>query len=106
MATVQNLIDLLTEIEDKSQTIVFQYYLADMFLVDDANGDDVEPSQELFTQAAELVDRSLWNGVWEDLAAEVANLHNYEQAVASESKTKTCRCTDCKCGSKNEAAGK
>jgi hypothetical protein len=102
MATVADLIKQLCEIEDKSQTITFQYYLAEMFLVDDVNGEDVEPSQELFTQAVEQIENYIWNGTWEDLASEIANFHNYEQAVASEKKT--CRCTDCKCGSKDEAA--
>ena len=35
MATVQNLIDQLNKIEDKEQSVIFQYFLAEHFEFDD-----------------------------------------------------------------------
>jgi hypothetical protein len=103
MATVSELMNQLSQIEDKSQAIVFQYYLSDDFLVDGPNGQDTKPSQEIFIQAAELVDKYIWAGSWTDLASEISNLHNYEQSVAFKSTDKTCGCSDCKCEPKNKA---
>jgi hypothetical protein len=64
MATVKQLIEQLQEIEDKDQTVMFQYFLAEHF---DLDGDS--PTAEQFDQAFEdLDDYSLW-----DDAAETIN---------------------------------
>jgi hypothetical protein len=65
MATVQTLIEQLQTIEDKDQTIIFQYYLAEHFEFEDLGS----PTEEQFDQAADdLDDESLW-----DDAAETIN---------------------------------
>jgi hypothetical protein len=75
MATVADLIKQLLEIKDETQTIVFQYYLAEDFLID-VDGLDVEPSQELFAEAIENVENYIWNGTWEDIASQVGRLQS------------------------------
>jgi hypothetical protein len=61
MATVQNLIDQLIQIEDKEQSVIFQYFLAEHFEYADL---DVvrQPTAEEFDQAVDdLDDSSLWD---------------------------------------------
>jgi hypothetical protein len=61
MATVQNLIDQLNQIENKEQSVIFQYFLAEHFEYADL---DVvrQPTAEEFDQAVEdLDDSSLWD---------------------------------------------
>jgi len=78
MATVADLIKQLCEIEDQSQTVVFQYYLAEDFLID-VDGEDVEPCEEMFSEAVEQVEDYIWDGCWDILAENVANLNNLRQ---------------------------
>ena len=57
MATIQTLIDQLQEIEDKDQTVIFQYYLAEHFELDGE-----EPTAAQFDKVAEdLNDNTLWD---------------------------------------------
>jgi hypothetical protein len=63
MATVQNLIDQLNKIDDKEQSIMFQYYLAEHF---DLDGET--PTSEQFDQTADdLDDESLWTEAQETI---------------------------------------
>lgn len=78
MATVADLIKQLSEIEDKSQTVLFQYYLAEDFLID-VGGEDVEPCEEMFSEAVEQLEDYIWNGCWELLAESIGNLNNLRQ---------------------------
>lgn len=56
MATVQNLINELNKIDDKEQSVMFQYFLAEHF---DLDGDT--PTAEQFDQVADDLDHeSLW----------------------------------------------
>lgn len=56
MATVQNLIDQLNKIQDKEQTVMFQYYLAGHF-----DFDQKTPTAEQFDEVADDLDHeSLW----------------------------------------------
>jgi len=74
MATVAALIQLLEEIKDKDQRVVFQFYTADDFVIDNDGQDDV-PSQEIFVEAVEQIEDYIWRGTWEDLASEIVRLH-------------------------------
>jgi hypothetical protein len=57
MATVKQLIEQLQEIENKDQTVIFQYFLADHFDLDGQT-----PTAGQFDQAFEdLDDYSLWD---------------------------------------------
>jgi hypothetical protein len=57
MATVQNLIDQLNQIDDKEQSVIFQYYLAEHFEFEDKG----TPTAEQFDEVADdLDDESLW----------------------------------------------
>jgi hypothetical protein len=67
MATVQELINQLNKVENKEQTIVFQYWLAEHF--------DEEPTEERFYEASEaLWADSLWQEALETLTEEVASV--------------------------------
>lgn len=58
MATVKDLISQLEQIEDKDQSIIFQYFLAEHF---EFNDETPSPTAEQFDEAAdELDDESLW----------------------------------------------
>lgn len=57
MATIQNLIDQLNKIENKEQSVIFQYYLAEHFEFEDKG----TPTAEQFDEAVDdLDDESLW----------------------------------------------
>ena len=61
MATVQGLIDQLNQIEDKEQSVIFQYFLAEHFEFSDL-GEVRQPTAEQFDQAVDdLDDESLWD---------------------------------------------
>jgi hypothetical protein len=67
MATVNELIRQLNKIEDKEQTVVFQYWLASDF--------DQEPTEEQFYEASEaLWADSVWQEALEILTEEVARV--------------------------------
>ena len=67
MATVNELIKQLNKIEDKEQTIVFQYWLAEHF--------DEEPTEEQFYEASEaLWADALWQEALDTLREEVASV--------------------------------
>mgnify|MGYP007092090559 CR=1 FL=1 len=67
MATVNELINQLNKIEDKEQTIVFQYWLAEHF--------DEEPTEEQFYEASEaLWADALWQEALDTLREEVASV--------------------------------
>ena len=52
MATIKNLIEQLSEIEDKEQSVMFQYFLAEHF----------STTQEKFDDAVEALDcAELWD---------------------------------------------
>jgi hypothetical protein len=57
MATVKDLIEQLNKIEDKEQSIIFQYYLAEHFEFETLG----TPTAEQFDEVADdLDDESLW----------------------------------------------
>lgn len=57
MATVKSLIEQLEKIEDKEQSVIFQYYLAEHFEFEDKG----TPTAEQFDEVADdLDDESLW----------------------------------------------
>jgi hypothetical protein len=61
--TVQELIGFLNEVEDKSQPIIYTYYLAEHF---DLDGE--QPTLEQFTKTADdLNDLSLWDEAGETI---------------------------------------
>lgn len=67
MATVNELIRQLNKVEDKEQTIVFQYWLAEHF--------DEEPTEEQFYEASEaLWADSVWQEALDTLREEVASV--------------------------------
>ena len=58
MATVKDLISQLEQIEDKDQSIIFQYFLAEHFEFNDGTP---SPTAEQFDEAVDdLDDESLW----------------------------------------------
>lgn len=58
MASIQDLIDQLNQIDDKDQSIMFQYYLAEHFEFSDGTP---SPTAEQFDQVVDdLDDESLW----------------------------------------------
>ena len=67
MATVNDLIKQLQEVENKDQTIVFQYWVASDF--------DPQPTEEQFYEASDaLWADSLWQDALEILTEEVARV--------------------------------
>jgi hypothetical protein len=72
MTTVANLIAQLSEIENKEQPIIFQYFLAEHFEFSDL-GEVRQPTLEQFDQVADALDHeSLW-----DEARETINDYAY-----------------------------
>jgi hypothetical protein len=64
MATVRDLISQLEQVEDKDQSIIFQYFLAEHF--DSKWGEKYSPTPEQFDQAVDdLDDESLWEEAYE-----------------------------------------
>jgi hypothetical protein len=72
MATVKDLIQQLNEIEDKEQSIIFQYFLAEHFEFSDL-GEVRQPTAEQFDQVAEDLDHE---SLWDD-ARETVNDYAY-----------------------------
>lgn len=65
MASIQDLIDQLNQIDDKNQSIMFQYYLAEHFEFSDGTP---SPTAEQFDQAVDdLDDESLWEDAHETI---------------------------------------
>ena len=65
MASIQDLIDQLNQIDDKDQSIMFQYYLAEHFEFSDGTP---SPTSEQFDQAVDdLDDESLWEDAHETI---------------------------------------
>ena len=65
MASIQDLIDQLNQIDDKNQSIMFQYYLAEHFEFSDGTP---SPTAEQFDQAVDdLDDESLWDDAHETI---------------------------------------
>jgi hypothetical protein len=65
MASIQDLIDQLNQIDDKDQSIMFQYYLAEHFEFSDGTP---SPTAEQFDQAVDdLDDESLWEDAHETI---------------------------------------
>jgi hypothetical protein len=63
MATVKDLIEQLSEIENKDQSIIFQYFLAEHFEFSDGTP---SPTAEQFDKVAEDLDHeSLWDDAHE-----------------------------------------
>lgn len=76
MATVKDLIGQLEKIEDKNQSVIFQYYLAEHFDFFDKGS----PTAEQFDQATdELDDESLWNDAGETINDYLYNLMDDEE---------------------------
>lgn len=72
MATVKQLIEQLNEIENKDQTVAFQYYLADDF--EHLFRDNPElVRDDVFTEAVDVCDDYLWDRTWDDLAGEISD---------------------------------
>jgi hypothetical protein len=80
MATVQNLIDQLNKIENKEQSVIFQYFLAEHFEFADGTP---SPTAEQFDKVAEdLDDESLWEDAHEtvnDYAYGICESENEEE---------------------------
>lgn len=75
MATVQNLIDQLSSIKDKEQSVMFQYYLAEHF---DLDGDT--PSSEQFDEVADDLDHeSLWQEACDTINDYLCGLMNNDK---------------------------
>jgi hypothetical protein len=72
MATVKDLISQLEHIEDKDQSIIFQYFLAEHFEFSDL-GEVRQPTAEQFDQVAEDLDHE---SLWDD-ARETVNDYAY-----------------------------
>lgn len=75
MATVKQLIEQLQEIEDKDQTVMFQYFLAEHFEFEDLGN----PTPAQFDRAFEdLDDYSLWDDAAETINDYLFGLMNKE----------------------------
>ena len=72
MATVKDLISQLEQIEDRDQSIIFQYFLAEHFEFSDL-GEVRQPTAEQFDQVAEDLDHE---SLWDD-ARETVNDYAY-----------------------------
>lgn len=72
MATVNQLIKQLSEIEDKDQTVAFQYYLANDFEHLFRDEPDVSPS-DIFSEAVSLSEDYLWDHTYDNLAREITD---------------------------------
>lgn len=76
MATVQNLIDQLNKIENKEQSVIFQYYLAEHFEFEDKG----TPTAEQFDEATDdLDDNSLWDDSAETINDYLFGLMNTDE---------------------------
>lgn len=76
MSTVQNLIDQLNKIEDKEQSVIFQYYLAEHFEFEDKG----TPTAEQFDEATEdLDDESLWDDSAETINDYLSGIMNTDE---------------------------
>lgn len=74
MATVKDLIEQLSKIEDQDQPIIFQYWVAEDFEFNDGSG---TPTQEQF---AEVADDLYPDTLWED-AREIVNDALYDVVI-------------------------
>ena len=75
MATVQNLIEQLSKIDNKEQSVMFQYYLAEHF-----EFDGKAPTSEQFDQTAEdLDDPVLWDEAGEAINDYLYGLMNNDE---------------------------
>jgi hypothetical protein len=70
MTTVKELIKELEQIEDKGQTIIWQYYLAEHFSFD-LDGPQTTATQKEFDKVAKKTDSFT---IWEDTAQEINDL--------------------------------
>jgi hypothetical protein len=70
MTTVKELIEELNQIEDQSQTIICQYYIAEHFYFD-LDGPQTMATQKEFAKVAEKTDSFT---IWEDTAQEINDL--------------------------------
>jgi hypothetical protein len=70
MTTVKELIKELKQIEDKSQTVIWQYYLAEHFCFD-LDGPQTMATKKEFDRVAEKTDSFT---IWEDTAQEINDL--------------------------------
>jgi hypothetical protein len=77
MATVKDLISQLEQIEDRDQSIIFQYFLAEHFEFSDL-GEVRQPTAEQFDQVVDALDHeSLWDDARE-------TINDYAYGVVSE----------------------
>jgi hypothetical protein len=67
MTTVKELIEELTQIEDKSQTVIWQYYTKESFCFD-LDGPQTMATEKEFAKVAEKVNRF---GIFENTAQEI-----------------------------------
>ena len=72
MATVKQLIEQLNEIENKDQTVAFQYYLSNDFAHLFHDEPDVAEA-DVFSEAVELSEDYLWDHTYDSLAREIAD---------------------------------
>jgi hypothetical protein len=78
MATVKDLIQQLNEIEDKEQSIIFQYFLAEHFEFSDGTP---SPTAEQFDEAVDdLDDESLWEEAHETVNDYLYGLASNDEA--------------------------
>lgn len=67
MATIKDLIKQLSEIENKDQPVIFQYFLAEHFEFSDAD-ESYTATEKQFAQVAEDLDEaSLWDDARETI---------------------------------------
>lgn len=76
MATVKTLIEQLQEIENQDQTIIFQYYTADMLTKADADGNVENLTDDQMTELSDRIDDNdhFWDDVWEGIAEFIEEL--------------------------------
>ena len=80
MATVKDLISQLEQIEDKEQSVIFQYFLAEHF--GSKWGEKYNPTPEQFEQAVDnLDDESLWEEAHETVNDYLYGLSDSENEV-------------------------
>jgi hypothetical protein len=68
MTTVKQLIEQLEEIEDKEQTVIYQYYLAEHFWMDD----EQPTPAEFETVAKDGETKYIWDGAGEHINDKLA----------------------------------
>lgn len=86
MATIKTLIEQLKEYEDQDQTIVFQFYTADMLTKTDADGNTENLTEDQMQALNDKVDDCdhFWDDVWEGISEFIEELDDEDDTDEDE----------------------